>query len=117
MLRWSRRVWSSSARPVRAADPCRFMFSDEGGVDSTVSSSSTRRARFRRGTLAGRVADAVLRAVGRLPDDDFVIFRFGVALRAVLRADFRALGRLAARLFAVFFVERVDALARPPLRL
>ncbi|MBW8867549.1 MAG: hypothetical protein JF610_09495 [Acidobacteria bacterium] len=73
--------------------------------------------------MAGRVAEVVFRAVGRLPDDDFVvfddfvIFGFGVALRAVLRADFPALGRLAARLFAVFFVERVDALARPPLRL
>ena len=97
------------------------MFSDEGGVDSTVSPSSTRRARFSRGTLAARVAAAVLRAVGRLPDDDFVVFRFAVAFRAVVRADLRAglraLGRLAARRLAVFFVERVEAAARPPLRL
>jgi len=101
------------------------MFKDDGGVDSTVSSSSTRRARFRRGTLPARIADAVLRAVGRLPDDDFVVFRFAVAFRAALRAglrgDLRAalrvLGRFAARPSAVFFVGRVEAAARPPLRL
>ena len=105
------------------------MFNDEGGVDSTVSSSSTRRARFSRGTLAGplaaRATDAVLRAVGRLPDEDFVVFRFAVAFRAVVRPDvrgdfragLRALGRFAPRPLAVFFVERVEAAARPPLRL
>src|SRR5689334_8390061 len=102
------------------------MSSDEGGVANTVSPSSTRRARLRRGTLAGRATEAVFfRAAGRLPDDDFAVFRlavvFGAALRAVfrtvLRAALRAVGRLAARRLAVFFVDRVEAVARPPLDL
>src|SRR5689334_17325656 len=98
------------------------MSSEEGGVARTVSPSSTRRARLRRGTLAGRAVDAVFRGVGRLPDDDFVVVRLAAAFGAALRAPFfrvalRAAGRLAVRPLALFFVERVEAAARPPLRL
>src|SRR5947209_20471387 len=55
MFWWLRRDCAISARPVRAADPCRFMFSDEGGV-GTTSSSRTRRARSRRATRATGLA-------------------------------------------------------------
>src|SRR5262245_41206023 len=46
-----RRLSASSARPVRAADPRRSMSSDDGGVGTV--SSSVRRARSSRGSLAG----------------------------------------------------------------
>src|SRR5205814_918242 len=54
MLRGARRDCSSSAPPLRAAVPRRFILSDDGGVARTVSSLSVRRARLSRGTFPPR---------------------------------------------------------------
>jgi hypothetical protein len=52
-----------SARPVRAADPWRSMFSEDGGV-GTVSSTSVRRIRSRRGAFWTIVRAAARRTTG-----------------------------------------------------
>src|SRR5260370_3095806 len=52
MPRWFSSVSATSARPVRAADPWRSMFSEDGGVGTV--SSSVGRTRSSRGVLAGR---------------------------------------------------------------
>src|SRR5262245_62032408 len=93
------------------------MFSDDGGVDSTMSSSRTLRARSRRGTLAGAAGVAALRAAGRRA---LLGFRFAAARFAPsFRAPVRALGRLADRALApVFFrVARRELAVRLALRL
>src|SRR5467141_4960448 len=51
MVAWSCRASSSSARPVRAAEPCLSMSSDDGGPGT--GSSSVRRSRYNRGAFAG----------------------------------------------------------------
>src|SRR5690349_12352187 len=90
MLAWSARSSAISSRPVRAAEPRRFMLSEEGGVGTT--SCSSRRFFLARGAFAAfRVATAFF----DLEDACFDELLLGAALRR--RADARA-G------FAAFFV-------------
>jgi len=99
------------------------MFSDDGGVDSTVSSSRMRRARSRRGTFAGGGGGAAFCAGGRrcwLGFDLAFGFGFGAArFAATRRAPFRALERFADRAAPAdfFFARRGDLAARLALRL
>src|SRR5215831_7685473 len=93
MPAWRRIDSASSARPVRAADPRRFRFKDDGGV--AASSSSGRRfvstARSRRGFWApARRAAALGRDLAPLL----------LARLAVVRLD--ALFAAAARFFGFF---------------
>src|SRR5262245_4598624 len=104
MLRCSRRSWSSSARPLRAAEPFRSMFNDDGGVDRTVSSSRIRRARSSRGTFPGIVDGGAFRDADRLglPGFRFGAARLATAFRALLLL--RAVVRFAVRAFAAVFL-------------
>ena len=97
----SRRLWATSARPVRTAVPSRFMSSEEGGIGTV--SSSVLRTRSRRAvfgvalflavagppfgalgavfrTFAGRTGRLFL--VGRFPEGAFL-----VRLRPVERVE------------------------------
>src|SRR4051794_5748392 len=94
---WCSRVFSAySARPVRAAEPWRFMLSDEGGV-GTMSSSRVRRARLRRGTLAAGAAARRLARGG-------LALRPGLAEVGARFARFPAFARLAPPLMAFAFL-------------
>src|SRR5882757_1729084 len=80
-------LWALSARPVRTADPRRFMSSDDGGVLSVSSSSRVRRARSRRAIFPGGAAElfdlGAIFGLGRLT----VFFR-AVAFGAVFLLAF-----------------------------
>src|SRR5262245_59643741 len=105
IVAWSFRCWAVSASPVRTAEPCRFIFNDDGGV-GTTSSSRTRRSRVRR---AGAVrTTAFLGFAARF----LAGARFFVALaRADRAAVLRRPAGLRDRFAALFFVRASFRLA------
>src|SRR5687767_6787730 len=91
MVACSLRFSASSALPVRAADPWRLRFSDDGGV-GMVSSVRSRRTLSRRGAFTGNRGGTALLRAATFPATVLRTFtvRRGVALRAGFRvARFR----------------------------